>query len=736
MPQPAFTSPSFSLSLTRKVLQQIYSEFTDGHRHPASLGRKVDNFAVDDALMEFPDDAERTAQVESLIGTAADQLDNAIIAEDQAAGIDPFAIDEEGISRMPKRKMPLVAMLYAARFIALLRCPEKVAAMAMPQAVTMLCLRVSTEREMFKDLFPDIFAQTAKALVYASIDLRGTAIAVFPYVSRRPSTDPRVEFGAIIEQMMAKGESVIAIAPAVSDLPPSGKILCNASYTLPPISADMVIEILRQTHSATGQLSDDFVRNCLPSDEGLQGISMPLLQAAFYEDSTIKVALRLKTLADNIEVPKQPTSPNIESMYLPASVKDDMAQLMDDLAQWREGNLDWSDVTSSILLYGPPGTGKTLLAKSLAGTADIPLVTASYGECQRAGHQGDFLRVLTEKVKQAVAAAPAILFIDELDSFYSRVRSSRSSGYVVAIVNALLEHLTQLNETPGVIVIGATNFRANVDPAILRPGRIDLHIPLSPPDKSGILRLLELELGNASQHLDLQTAVDRMIGQTGAQVAAVLRDARGKARRARAELNNTHLTAALNRVGPEDKLSDINRVALNEAGHAVVAHALGCPLPEVVRITPRGGQYVTRKPFAATKQTIENQIVILMAGRAAEACIIGDVSDGAADDLNQATELAFRARYSWSLNGNSLLSLNDQKMATLDPLSPLGSVVNTDLKNHYARAKGIVQIHSDSIRRIADALLEHREMDGSALSKLLDASEGSHVRHHAITAAE
>ncbi|MEP4929482.1 MAG: AAA family ATPase [Hyphomicrobiales bacterium] len=736
MPHTAFTSPSFSLALTRRVLDQIYDDFTHSRRHPLSDGHGFDDIAVDDALMTFPDNTECPAPVDDVISTAAEQLSSAIIANDQTDGIDPFAIDDEGISRMPSRQMPLSEMIFAARFTALLQCPEKVAAMAKPQAVTMLCLPSSDEREVFKDLFPDIFAQTAKALMAGGIDLRAVAIAPFPYVTKRPSTDPKIAFGAIIEQMIAKGESVIAIAPAVSDLPPSGRTLFNASHFLPPIDANMVIEILRQTHSATGQLSDDFVRDCLPSDADLQALSMPLLQAAFFEDTTIMVARRLKSHAGTVEIAPHSASPGIADMYLPANVKEDMAQLIDDLALWRDGSVDWSEVISSILLYGPPGTGKTMLANSLAATTDIPLITASYGECQRAGHQGDFLRVLSEKVEQAIAAAPAILFIDELDSFYSRTRSSRSSGYVIAIVNALLEHLTVLNETPGVIVIGATNFIENVDPAILRPGRFDLHIPLSSPDRDGITQLFTIDLGDTARQFDIQTAVDRMLGKTGAQIAALLRDARGKARRAKAPLNNTHLTAALDRIAPETRTTDLERVAVHEAGHVVVAHALGWPLPRTVRITSRGGQYVTTKPFAATKQSIDDQIVILMAGRAAEASIIGKVSDGAADDLEQATELAFRARYSWGLYGNNLLALNYKKMATLDPLSPLGSVVNTDLKNHYTRAKELAQDHENSIRRVADALLEHREMGGSALAELLEVSACRDVIRLAMNVVE
>jgi len=107
-----------------------------------------------------------------------------------------------------------------------------------------------------------------------------------------------------------------------------------------------------------------------------------------------------------------------------------------------------------------------------------------------------------------------------------------------------------------------------------------------------------------------------------------------------------------------------------------------------------------------------------MASSPTEAYIIGKVTDGAAHDLEQVTELAFRARYLCGLCGNNLLALNNKKMTTLDPLSPLGSVANTGLKNHYTRTKDIVQANSGNIRRIADTLREHSELGGATLSAL------------------
>lgn len=722
MPQPDFvpaiSTPSYSLLLTQNVLRRIYSDFKQGcGPASATISKSSQRFHDDDELMEFPDMPDRIDDEDFDGRTAADILNDAEIAELNTAGTDPYTKDRDGRNRGPQPKMPLLNMFFAARFAALISSPDKAASLGTAQSVSFLCMPTSGEREPFCDRFPDILEHTALALSTDGAGLQG--VAIVPFFADSPTVRIKNEFTAKIDRLIAEGRHMIVISPSPNDLSVSARALCGTPDYLPQITGDMVIEILRFTHSVTEQLSEVFVRGCLPADADLQQMPLPLLQAAFAEPTTIKVAQRMELLSQSFCSQARSDVATIDSMYLPTSAADDMKQMLDDLALWRRGELDWSDVTSSVLLFGPPGTGKTLLAQSLAGSADVPLVATSYGDCQRAGHQGDFLRVLSEKVEQAVASAPCIFFLDELDSFSNRKQSNHRSGYVAAIVNTLLEHLSRLNNTDGIVVVGATNYPENVDAAVLRPGRFDLHIALNAPDKAGIKRLLEIELGDETPNFDLAPMLDRLLGQSGAQIAAVVRDARGKARRARTELCDKHLIAALDRVVAAADPVDLYRIAVHEAGHAVVAHALGLPLPEIVRVTPQGGEYVGRKPFAATKRAIDDQIVVTLAGRAAEACIIGSVSDGAASDLVQATELAFRARYHWGLYANNLLSLSTQKMLDLDPLSPLGSIVNADLKSRYTRAKDVAETHASTIRRVADALLEHREMDGASLSKLL-----------------
>jgi ATP-dependent Zn protease len=145
---------------------------------------------------------------------------------------------------------------------------------------------------------------------------------------------------------------------------------------------------------------------------------------------------------------------------------------------------------------------------------------------------------------------------------------------------------------------------------------------------------------------------------------------------------------------------------------------LGLPLPAMVRVTTRGGTYVGKLPFAATKQIICDQIAVTLGGRAAESIILESVSDGAESDLVQATELVFRARYTCGLYANNLVSLNTVKLSQLDPFAPIGSVLNDDLKSHYLRTKGIVESNTKLIEHVAEALLEQREIDGDALAEV------------------
>ncbi|WP_298856965.1 AAA family ATPase [uncultured Sulfitobacter sp.] len=700
-PARASATPSFSISIMRMVLQLIYADAAS-YRKPL-VRFETDNHPIDndDELMDFPDMDKCTPPVTATSGTAADGLNRAEIAERHAAGHDPFATGSDGSVHHFLRHLPIDRMICAARFAAIFDNSDKATSWMAARAITLLTLPDDQERAVFSDKFPDILEKVANALRCHNIHWDGIAIAALPDVQTSSSTRTRAEFKAKIDSMIAKGESIIVVATHLDDLPVSAKVLCNSVITLPMLTGEMLIKLLRQTHSVTGQVSEREIRDRMPDDAALQRLPMPLLKSSFCAATTFKVADCLSRLSRRVGPAPAAQGPTLDGIYLPPKVDGDMEHLVKDLTLWREGNLDWSDVTSSFLLIGPPGTGKTLLAKALAGSAEIPLIETSYAMCQKAGHQGDFLRTLSEKVEDAIRKAPCVFFCDELDSFSKRSISSRNSGYVVAIVNALLEHLTRLNDTPGIVVLGATNFPENVDPAVIRPGRFDRHLPLDNPSRAGIFRIFKIALGERANNLNIANAADRMVGTSGAQIAAVVRDAQGIARHENADLCNAHFEAALDKVAPKGQSEELYRVAIHEAGHAVIAHVLGLPLPAMVRVTARGGAYVGKLPFASTKQIICDQIAVTLGGRAAEAVILGSVSDGAESDLAQATELAFWARHTCGLYPSNLVSLSTAKLSQLDPLAPLGSVINADLKSHYLVAKGIAESNAKLITHVA-----------------------------------
>ncbi|SNR64525.1 Peptidase family M41 [Puniceibacterium sediminis] len=329
---------------------------------------------------------------------------------------------------------------------------------------------------------------------------------------------------------------------------------------------------------------------------------------------------------------------------------------------------------------------------------------------------------MNEKVEEAVARAPCVFFLDEMDSFMIRNRSSRHSDYNIGIVNGLLEQLTRLNETAGVIVVGAANHLGLIDPAILRPGRFDLRHEIGPPDRSGIERILSGSL-NADAGLDIDTAARRLVGCSGAAVAAAIREAKAQARRQDTPVSNVHLTAAIDRVAADRSDDEAWRIAVHEAGHVVVTWTLTGQLPSLVRLTPDGGEVHHRRARVETLDTARDHIAGLLAGRAAEKVILGSASSGAADDLVQATEMAFHTRHVWGLEGSSLMALPKNALSHFLPGTPLADAVDAMLASQATRAEEAVLRHQHAIITIGGLLLERAELTHVELGMALRAQD-------------
>ena len=314
-----------------------------------------------------------------------------------------------------------------------------------------------------------------------------------------------------------------------------------------------------------------------------------------------------------------------------------------------------------ILLVGPPGTGKTLLARAVAGEAGVSFFSISGSEFVEM-----FVGVGAARVRdlfgQARKAAPCIIFIDELDA----LGRSRQAGGIGGMdekeqtLNQLLAELDGFDPSTGVILLAATNRPEILDPALLRAGRFDRQVLVDRPERNGRLEILKVHVHKIilDPKVDLDRIAAMTTGFTGADLANLVNEAAVVAtRRNSAQVTFEDVTVALERIvaGLEKKSRILTpperrRVAYHEIGHALVAASLPGVDPVLkVSIIPRGIgalgytiQHPTEDRFVLAASELRNRIAVLMGGRAAEVLLFeGDISTGAADDLQRATDIAF-----------------------------------------------------------------------------------------------
>ena len=632
--------------------------------------------------------------------------------------------DQADVKRPAQR--PLGRMILAARFVACFQTPLQLSALGAPLAVSCLELPDHSERQRAWEDLPNILRHLSHLAEPAPGSLASVQTVVLGYRGTTHSDRARAtrDFEDAMGASVKTGKTILALAPALADLPQGMHALVSHVFTLPPLDRSMILDILRQTHALSESVDEGALLDLLPPDAALARMPLALFHNAFHEVSPRAVLSRLRDLATAQTSARHTDRMTLDRIHLPPAATAFCAGLLADLQGWQAQQVAWSEVLSSACLYGPPGNGKTSLAAALAGSAGIPLVTTSYADCQKAGHQGDFLRVLADKVTEAILSAPCVFFLDELDSFGLRDKPGRNSDYVVGIVNGLLEHLSKLNDTPGVITLGATNHPHLVDPAILRPGRFDAKIHLGNPDRSGILRILEIELGAQAQDLGANDIANRLLGLSGAQVSAVVRDARARARRACQNLQPEHLGSAADHVAPPRPPALLRRIAIHEAGHAVVGHSLGLPPPRHLQLTASGGAYGYVTPDTMTVETAEDHLATLLGGRAAEIDLLGSCSSGADKDLAEATDLAYSMRYRWGMYTHTLISLSRDTVLGADPSAGTADLLNADLRHAEHTALPIIRDNKALVHRIADALLRASELAGPDLQRLLEEGAG------------
>ncbi len=405
-----------------------------------------------------------------------------------------------------------------------------------------------------------------------------------------------------------------------------------------------------------------------------------------------------------------------------------------------------------VLLVGQPGTGKTLLAKAVAGEAGVPFFSMNASEFVEmiVGVGASRARDLFRKAREA---APAIVFIDELDAI-GRARGAGSySGANAEQEQALNQILTEMDgfsASEGVIVIGATNRPDVLDPALLRPGRFDRQVTVQAPDKAGRLAVLAVHTRGVplADDVDLAALAAKTPGLVGAELRNLVNEAAlAAARRDAQAVARQDFEDALEKLvlGPKRPLvlsqRDRERIAYHEAGHAIV----GLVLPEAdpvtrVTITPRGHSLgVTYQApeddrYNYSEAYVRSRIVGALGGRAAEELVYGDRTTGAENDLEQVTKLARMMVTRWGMSsgvGPLSLATRDDPYLSGDAAAPgarplseetarlVDAEVRRIVDECYRRARELLETHKEELEALATALLERESLDAPEIREVV-----------------
>lgn len=431
--------------------------------------------------------------------------------------------------------------------------------------------------------------------------------------------------------------------------------------------------------------------------------------------------------------------------------KQELEEVVEFLKHPQKYNDLGAKIPKGVLLYGPPGTGKTLLAKAVAGEAGVPFFSISGSDFVEM-----FVGVGASRVRdlfdQAKKSAPCIVFIDEIDAVGRQRGAGLGGGHDEReqTLNQLLVEMDGFSANEGIIMIAATNRPDILDPALLRPGRFDRQIVVDRPDIKGRTEILKVHVKGKpmGQDVNLDVIAQRTPGFTGADLSNLVNEAALlTARKDKKAINMPEMEEAAERVimGPERKsrvISDKEKrlTAYHEGGHTIVGMLLEHTDPvHKVTIIPRGraGGYTLSLPkedkYYVTRSEMLDELKVLLGGRVAEALVLKEISSGASNDLQRATQLARQmiCEYGMSENIGPVTFGHRQDQVFLgrdiardkdyseEVAAEIDKEVRSFMEDAYAATEKLLSDNIDKLHVIAKALMEKETLEEEEINQLV-----------------